>query len=293
MAKVEPTIEASTVDREDENLKIAILDHFGFKEEPFSNSPNPRFLYLTDHHRTIINKLMHAIVSRQGLSLVMGDVGSGKTTLARHLYDIYRDSPRNVAVFMTNPKFSSEMQLLKAISAEFEVESKRSKLEQIHEIQKALIKHLSDEKNVLLIIDEAQLMIGPQFELVRQFLNFETNDRKLLQIVLFAQMEIKAKLRQKKAVQSRIVTQSNLDSFDFKTLKEMISFRCTVAGQKNKEIFTEDAYKAIYDYSKGIPRDAIQLCYNATPYGMLNDMQLIDSSIISYAYEHDIFKKNL
>jgi type II secretory pathway predicted ATPase ExeA len=106
---------------------------------------------------------------------------------------------------------------------------------------------------------------------------------------MFAQIEIRNKLKLKKAVQSRIITTSHLDSFDFPTLKEMINFRCTVAGLKNAEIFTDDAFHEIYDYSKGRPRAAIRLCHNALPYGFINQRKIIDLDILREVESKDVY----
>jgi general secretion pathway protein A len=270
------------------NIATDILTFYGFKEQPFSSSPNPRFLYITEQHQSILAKLTYAITERQGLSLVIGDSGAGKTTIARHLHDTYRDSTENYVVYITNPQYPSPFQLLKAICNEFEIESKRSRQQQIEALQNQLTDYYSENKNVILIIDEGQLLVGPQFELIRLMLNFETNKDKLLQIIIFAQTEIRAKLRQKKAVQSRIVTTSTLNSFDFNELKELINYRMGVSGLKGT-IFTEDAYKEIYDYSKGTPRTAVLLCYNSLPYGYIEGLKSIDKDIILTVETNDMY----
>lgn len=265
-----------------------VLDFFGFNEQPFSSTPNPRFLFITNKHKSIMHKLMYSIEGRQGLSVVMGDIGQGKTTVARHLFDMCKNSENNNIVFLTNPDFPSAMQLLKSICSEFKIEHKRSRQAQIEAFQEMLISHYAQQKNVILIVDEAQLLKGPQFELIRQLINFETNESKLIQIILFGQAELKSRLRYKKAIQSRIVASSTLDSFSLPELTDAINFRTAVAGVKNS-IFSEAAFKEIYEFSKGTPRTAIQICYHALPYGFLNQQPIIGRDIINMVEQEDMY----
>src|SRR4029453_19059235 len=140
---------------------------YGLKEPPFSLSPDPRFLFISDQHRSCIAKIRYMVEYRQGLSIVFGDIGTGKTTVARRIFDLFRDDPAIVTAFMTNPQYPSAIQLLKAVASEFDITHRRSKIEQMEETQAFLIDQYSKGKNVVLILDEAQLLVGPQFELIR------------------------------------------------------------------------------------------------------------------------------
>jgi general secretion pathway protein A len=257
---------------------------YGLKEPPFSLSPDPRFLFISDQHRSCIAKIRYMVEYRQGLSIVFGDVGTGKTTVARRIFDLFRDDPDIVTAFMTNPQYPSAIQLLKAVASEFDITHKRSKIEQMEETQAFLIDQYSKGKNVVLILDEAQLLVGPQFELIRQLINFETHNRKLIQIVMFGQLELRAKLRLKRALASRVASYATLDPLDYEATCELIAFRLTVAGAKNRT-FSENALKLIYDFSKGIPREVVRLCLNALPLGALNAQKTIEEAIIEEAWK--------
>jgi general secretion pathway protein A len=147
-----------------------------------------------------------------------------------------------------------------------------------------LIDVFTEDKNVLLIIDEAQGLVGQQFELIRQLLNFETNTQKLIQIVLIGQNELRNKLRLKRALASRVATRSTLEPLHFEDTRSMINFRVMVAGRQDP-LFTEAALVRIYDYSRGMPRDICVVGLNALPIALLNRVSSIDEELVDEVIE--------
>jgi general secretion pathway protein A len=254
-----------------------MLKYFDLAEHPFSVSSNPRYYYLSNFHRGILAKVDYVVEHRQGLTVIYGDVGTGKTSLARLLMD--RLAEKNHVVFITNPNFKSEMHMVKAISSEFGLAPKRSLFAQMEALQGMLIEMYADGKNPVVIIDEAQLMRGKQFEIIRQLSNFETNDTKLLQIILAGQLELRNKLRMKKALMSRIVIASTLQAFSPDEITDMILFRLKVAGG-NGNIFISDSLDRVYTLAKGIPREAIKLCGFAMNRARLNGEKQITGQTI-------------
>ena len=131
-----------------------MLQQFGLLDAPFSISPDPRFLYLSQQHHLALSKIRYVIDNRQGLAVLYGDVGHGKSTLIRRIYDIYKADDEFETILITNPDLPSEMQLLKRITDSFGLDRKRSKLDQMEELESYLVSQYAAGKNVLLLIDE-------------------------------------------------------------------------------------------------------------------------------------------
>lgn len=254
-----------------------MIRYFDMAENPFSVSPNPRYYYLSKLAKGILANVDYVVEQRQGLTVIYGDVGTGKTSLARLLMD--RLSEKNHVVFITNPNFKSEMHMVKTICSEFGLAPERSLFAQMESLQAYLIEMYAEGKNPVVIIDEAQLMRGRQFEIIRQLSNFETNDTKLLQIILTGQLELRKKLRMKRALLSRIVVTSTLQTFAPEEMADMILFRLETAGG-NGNLFPLDSLNRVYEHSKGIPREAIKLCGLAMKRAHLNGEMAITADLI-------------
>lgn len=252
-------------------------------ETVFSISPNPRFFYITPSVQAAIAKTKYVIRSRQGLTTLIGDVGLGKTSLLRLLYNEYADDSNHSVAFMVNPKQTSETAFLKAICTEFGVITRRSQRETEYELRSYLIEQYRAGRNVVLFIDEAQQLKGPMFEQIRQILNFETDETKLISIVMAGQVELRYKLsdKSKRALVSRIAVSSTLDAMSPEETAGMINFRCHVAGVKNP--FEPAAVNSIYQWSKGVPREVIKLSAMSVQYALLNELDTIPADLVELA----------
>lgn len=254
----------------------------GLTEAPFSLSPDPRYFYMSLQHRATLAKANYAIEQRQGISVIYGDVGAGKTTIARRLYAEYRDRSDYETAYIPTPFYPSEFQFLKGICAEYGIQPKRSKIYQLATFKKFLNDVYSNGRNTLLIIDEAQILVGPQFELLRQLLNYETDTKKLIQIVLLGQNELRNKLRPKRALTSRLATRSTIEPLHFEDTVNMINFRVIVAG-RSEPLFTDDAIRTIYNHSRGMPRDICVLGLNIMALALMKRPNMIDVEIVEQA----------
>jgi general secretion pathway protein A len=261
--------------------KPAYLSFFNLKEEPFTASPNPRFLYASPLHHVALQKTRYVVSAKKGLCVVFGDTGTGKTTLSRMLYQQFIDDGF-VTALITNPSYPTPNQLLRTIMQEFEYPKfGRSFKASLDRLKEFLLKQaIHEKKTLVLIVDEAQTLKPSMLEFLRQLLNYETNEQKLLQLVLFSQNELRAKLRRTKNFNNRIALKASLENLSLDDSKEMLEFRWTVAGGK-KLPFTADGLEAIYEYSAGVPRTQVILADNCLLAAFLKKQKQIDRSMVA------------
>ena len=167
-------------------------EFYGLREKPFSLSPDPRFLFLSDSHREALAHLLYGIEQGEGFIAITGEVGTGKTTLCRTL--LQRLEPGSEVAFLFNPQLSG-LELLQAIDAEFGLETQgKTRRELMDQLNRFLLTKRQEGRRVLLLIDEAQNLDREALEQVRLLSNLETDTTKLIQIILLAQPELDAML---------------------------------------------------------------------------------------------------
>ncbi len=253
-------------------------DFFKLNERPFSISPDPRFFYLTAQHREALTNCQYMITNQIGPVYVHGDVGTGKTTIARRLYQQLIDDPKYVVAMIISPNLKSSNALLRLIMAEFKVKTEKKYEDSLRNFGEFLQKKNSEGITPVLFIDEAQLLRPDMLELIRFLLNFETNTQKLLQIVLFGQNELAFHLESKKELKSRMY-RSALASLTRNDMEKMIEFRYQVAGG-NQHPFTKDALDELFRLSLGLPREVCKMCDMALLRAFANQSIAIDAKII-------------
>jgi general secretion pathway protein A len=246
------------------------MDYFALLEldkEPFSNSPDPAFFYESAHHVTCLQQLELAIHLRRGLNVVMGRVGTGKTTLSRELVRRL-DGQSDVRVHLIlDPSFASVEEFLVAIEEMVLGESLPglSVWQRKERIKKRLFTAGVEESILsVLLIDEGQKLSLDCLEIVREFLNYETNTGKLLQVIIFAQEEFGQTLRQMENFQDRINLLYHLGPMSFGEMRAMIRFRLRQSAQpgvKRLPFFTLPALWLTYRMTRGYPRKVIHICH--------------------------------
>lgn len=232
-------------------------------DTPFSISPNPLSLYLTDALEGVLFKTRFTINKRQGLTVILGDNGLGKSTIVRYLHTEFDARDDVKSVFIPTPNYSSEFAFMQALSAEMGLEKRRSILAHQQELEAWLAVKYAEGKNVVLFVDEAQRLSNKMLEVVRALLNYETDDRKLIQVVLAGQLELRTRLlsESQKALYSRLMAPSLLSPLTLSDMSAMLAYRCKRAKIKNP--FDTEALERLYTVTDGVPRAVLRLCVYA------------------------------
>jgi putative secretion ATPase (PEP-CTERM system associated) len=252
---------------------------YGLKEKPFQIVPNPRYLYMSPVHDNALTYLEYGLMENVGFILLTGEVGTGKTTLVRYLLDRFESEKEIAVIFNTNVTAD---ELLSLILQSFELEPEDgNKTKNLEILQQFLIDKYAENKQVLLIIDEAQNLSDEALEEVRMLSNLQSDEQNLLQIMLVGQPELKNRLQQPGHVPfaQRIAVNFFLSGLTDKETESYIAYRLEKAGGR-LDIFNKEAVNMIYEASMGIPRSINLLCDSSLVYGFGYELETIDASII-------------
>ncbi len=257
--------------------------YFGMKRSPFSIAPDPRFLYVSEQHREAMAHLLYGIRSDGGFVLLTGEVGTGKTTIVRRVLQAPRKSI--VVAFIIHPALSVA-ELLAAICDEFGISypRKTSIKDLVDRINAFLLDLNAKRKKAILIIDEAQNLSYDVLEQIRLLTNLETNERKLLQIILVGQPELRDKLARPelKQLAQRIVARCHLEALSKADLFIYVNHRLGVARGKS-DLFSQDALNSLYVYSGGIPRLINIICDRALLGAYVLRKEIVDRATLAKA----------
>jgi general secretion pathway protein A len=264
----------------------------GFEKEPFSTSPDPEFFYLSKEHETALTNILIELQLRRGLSVILGDVGTGKTTLSRKLVQELMMRQEFVFHIMLDPSFENENLFLSSLLRNFEIIptlGEPSIIDLRESLERFLFhKGVTENKIVTLIIDESQKLSESNLELLRVFLNYETNKFKLLQLVLLGQLELHSRIMNIPNFLDRISFKYTLNPLDFNESKEMIEFRIRQAGYRASiNLFLDEAIREIYDYSRGYPRQMTMLAHKALKSLIIKKKMVVDASLIHEIMEEE------
>lgn len=258
-------------------------EYFGLSEAPFSIAPDPRYLFLSDKHREALAHLIYGVGDQGGFVLLTGEVGTGKTTICRCLL---QQVPDNADIaFIINPK-QSVNQLLQSIFKELHIalEKGATSKDLIDHLTQYLLAAHGRGRNTILIIDEAQNLSTDVLEQLRLLTNLETNEKKLLQLVLLGQPELnhmleKPELRQ---LAQRITARYHLSPLSRKEVAEYIEYRLSVAGCRSA-LFSNAALKRVYQLSKGVPRLINLICDRSLLGAYASNSDAISAKIVNKA----------
>jgi general secretion pathway protein A len=255
---------------------------YGLRERPFELTPNPRFLLLTGKHREALSNLHFGLMARRGLTLLVGEAGTGKTTVIRAVVEEYEKKGAKIA-YLNNPTLTRD-EFYEFLTAAFGLDpaASASKVRLLRDLQTLLQERHAAKFLTGLIIDEAQALPDYLLEEIRLLANMETASDKLLPIVLAGQPELSDRLNQAslRQLKQRVALRCQLGPLDARETAEYIAGRIRVAGGSSVSVFTRQAVDAIFQGSGGIPRLISVICDNALVSGFAADRRPVSRDIV-------------
>jgi general secretion pathway protein A len=273
----------------DEEWRLARLERLGLKEDPFKLSADPRYLYLGSEHLAVYRQAQGVISRRRGLALIVGDMGMGKSTLARRLYDVYAENQALAICYIHTAAFKSAMDAARQISVALQPSIyaqrkepqrilQRSFQRQMDSLEQMMADAYTAGRNVVILLDDAQLMEPEALEVLHRLYNFDY-DAKVVQILAFGQSEMSALFETNKAVNARVFVRLVLPPLTLSSALQMVLFRLRVAG-RNESLIDDNAFELLYERSQGIPREIIRLCALSTDFLLQSDDTTINLDIV-------------
>lgn len=263
------------------------LDFFELTTEPFSNAPVSRFYYNSTQHSQALTRLMHAVSYMKGLSILVGDIGAGKTTLARRMLDSLPESEYEAALLVIIHSGITANWLLRRIALQLGVENPaQEKLALLSQLYQRLLQIYESGKKAVVLIDEAQMLETRELmEEFRGLLNLEVPERKLISFVFFGLPEIEKNLKLDPPLAQRVAFRYKLEPFTAESTEAYIKHRLRLAGSARMP-FTPEALLAIHQASGGTPRVINTLCDNALFEAFLSRHESIDEGLVRRVAEN-------
>ncbi|HEY3067275.1 MAG TPA: AAA family ATPase [Methylomirabilota bacterium] len=254
--------------------------YWGLAEPPFNNSPNPKFFYLSPEHEEALVRLVYTVRHRKGCAMLTGEYGCGKTTLSRALIQRLEAERYEIAL-LTNASWSP-LDFLREVLYQLGVETHdKTKPELLHQLNDVFFRNFQAQRDTVLIVDEAQLIEDEGvLEELRLLMNFQTDDRFLVTVLLIGSPELIGRVRRLKHLDQRIAIRYHLNTLDSAHTDAYIAHRLRMAGRE-VAIFTEEAIKLIFDFTRGTPREINNLCDIALLIGYSKRLTEIDEKVIA------------
>ena len=260
---------------------MSYLEHYGLEKDPFSNAPDARFYFNSEQHGQALLRLMYAVDSNKGLAVLVGGVGTGKTTLARRMLDSLPEKKYESSLLVMLHSGITPDWIVTRIALQLGVEEPASdRIKLLKQLYSRLLEIEEEGRCAVVLIDEAQMLQSRELmEEFRGLLNLEIPGKKLLNIVFFGLPEVEECLALDEPLAQRVAVKFHLKSMTVDTTTSYIKHRLQVAGAK-RMLFTDDAIPLIYRYSGGVPRLINTICDNCLFESYLRRMNESDTKIV-------------
>ena len=254
--------------------------YWELSEPPFDNSPNPKFFYLSPEHEEALVRLVYTVRHRKGCGMLTGEYGCGKTTLSRALIQRL-EAERYEIGLLTNPRWNATDFLREALYQLGVETPEKGKPELLHMLNDLFFRNYREGRDTVIIVDEAQLLDDESvFEELRLLMNFQTDDRFLVTILLIGSPELRERIRRLKHLDQRITIRYHLNTLDDAHTSAYVAHRLKMAG-RTKPIFTDEAVKLIFDFTRGTPREINNVCDVALLVGYTKRAKEINERVVA------------
>ena len=267
------------------------LSHFGLEKSPFSTTPDPAFAFATREHKTALAKVAYYTEERRGIFLLMGEIGTGKTTISQLAINGWRQKGSQfLAAHVTDPSPRTPAAFLRLVLASFGLPTTRNLLDLKATLRQFLVEQYKAGVIVVLLIDEAQTIHPANLDTIQAMANEQTQTDKLIQVVLLAQPNFEYKLTHKPALRSRIAGGTTLNPLTLEDAIDLLRHRMDVAGGDFDAVFPPSVHKALYNATNGVPRDLCVLCDAGMVEALARGSRVVEPDILEAALKDMAFK---